>query len=55
MRCSNCGKETMIDLDLLEKDYQEIIITFVLNTMLHHIGVIWIIENHEDLKYDIEI
>ena len=36
IRCSNCGKETMIDFDLLETDYQEIITTFVLNTMLHH-------------------
>ena len=23
--------------------------------MLHHSGMIWIIENHEDLKYDMEI
>ena len=52
---SHCGKETMIDVDLLENDYQEIITTFVLNTMLHHIGMIWIIENNEDLKYYMDI
>ena len=23
--------------------------------MLHHVGMIWIIENYEDLKYDMEI
>ena len=23
--------------------------------MLHHVGMIWIIENHEDLNYDMEI
>ena len=23
--------------------------------MLHHVGMIWIIENHEELKYDTEI
>ena len=45
----------MKDVDNLNTTYQHIITTFVLNTMLHHIGVIWIIENHEDLKYDIEI
>ena len=28
---------------------------FLLNKMLHHVGMIWIIENHEDLKYDMEI
>ena len=44
----------MIDLDLLESDYQETITTSVLNTMLHHVDMIWIIENHEDLKYDME-
>ena len=53
--CSNCGKETMIDFDLFETDYREIITTFVLNTMLHHIGMIWIIENNEDLKYYMDI
>ena len=40
---------------LLVTDYQEIITTFVLNTMLHHVGMIWIIENHENLKYDAEV
>ena len=52
IRCSNCVKETMVDLYLLETDYQKIITTFVLNTMLQHVGMVWIIENHEDLKYD---
>ena len=23
--------------------------------MLHHVGMIWMIENHEDLKYDTEL
>ena len=32
--------------------YQYIITTFLLNTMLHHVGMLWIIENHEQLKYD---
>ena len=55
IRCSNCGKETMIDVDILYTTYQEIITTFVLNTMLHHVGMLRIIENHEQLKYDTEI
>ena len=54
-RCSNCGRETMLYVDLLVTYYQEIITTFVLNTMLHHFGMIWIIENHEDLKYAMDI
>ena len=44
IRCSNCGKETIIDVDVLDTTYQEIITTFVLNTMLHHVGILWIIE-----------
>ena len=55
IRCTNCGKETIIDSDLLKTDYQEIITTFAMSTMLHHVGMIWIIENHEDLKYDMEL
>ena len=55
IRCSNCGKQTMIYLDILENDYQEIITTFVLNTMLHHVGMIWIIENDKYLKYYMEL
>ena len=42
-------------MDLLDNTYQEIITTFVLNTMLHHVGMIRIIENHEELKYDMDI
>ena len=44
IRCTNCLKETMIDLDLLETYYQEIITSFLFNTMLHHVGTIWMIE-----------
>ena len=39
----------MIDHD---KTYQDIITTFVLNTMLHHVCMLRIIETHEQLKYD---
>ena len=42
--CGSCGKEKMIDVDFLDNSYQEIITTFVFNTMLHHVGMLWIIE-----------
>ena len=42
-------------MNLLETNYQEIITTFVLNTMLYDVGMIWIIENNEYLKYDMDI
>ena len=45
----------MIDVDILNTKYRDIITTFVFNTMLHHLGMLWIIENHEQLKYDTDI
>ena len=44
----------MIGLDNLNTTYQDIITTFVLNTMLHHVSMIWIIETHEQLQYDMD-
>ena len=55
IRCSNCEKYTMIDVDDMNTTYQDIITHFALNKMLHHVGMLWIIENHEQLKYDTEI
>ena len=54
IRCRNCGKETMIDVDILDTTYQDIITTFVLNTMLHNVGMLWITEKHEHLQYDMD-
>ena len=34
--------------------YQDIIPIFLLNTMLHHVGMLWIIENNEQLQYDMD-
>ena len=45
----------MIDVDHFNTTYQDIITTFVLNTMLHHVSMIWIIESHEQLKYYMDI
>ena len=47
IRCSNCGKETIIYVHILDTTYQEIITTFVLNTILQHVSILWIIENYE--------
>ena len=44
----------MIDVDMLDTTYQDIIKTSVLNTMLHHVSMLWIIETHEQLQYDTE-
>ena len=54
IRCGNFGKETMIYVGIMNTKYQDIITTFVLNTMLHHVGMLWINKTHEQLKYDVE-
>ena len=41
-------------MDNLNTTYQDIITNFVLNSMLQHIGMLWIIETHEQLKYDMD-
>ena len=41
----------MIDMDIMNTIYQYVIITFVFNTMLHHVGMLWIIKTHEQLQY----
>ena len=46
IRFSDCGKETMIDVYIMNNTYQDIITTFTLNTMLHHVGMLRIIENN---------
>ena len=52
IRYSNFGKETIIDVDHLNTTYQDIITAFVLNKILHHVVMLWIIETHEQLQYD---
>ena len=44
----------MIDLDIFDTTYQDIIKTFLLNKMLHHVGMLWIIETHEQLQYGMD-
>ena len=38
-------------MDKMNTTYQDTITSFVLNTILHHVGKLWIIKTHEQLKY----
>ena len=38
----------------MKTNYKNIITSFMLNTVLHHVGMLWIIATHEQLKYDID-
>ena len=44
----------MIDIYIMNTIYQDIITSFVLNKMLHNIGMLCIIETHEKLQYDMD-
>ena len=39
IRFSNCGKETGLFMNIMNTNYKEIINSFVLNILLHHIGM----------------
>ena len=39
IRFSNCGKETGLFKNIMNTNYKEIINSFVLNILLHHIGM----------------
>ena len=41
-------------MDNMNTNYKYIVTEFVLNTLLQHVGIPWIIEIHEKLKYDMD-
>ena len=43
IRCGNCGKQTGLSIYNINTKYKGIITFFVLNTVLHHVGMSWII------------
>ena len=45
----------MLDMHIMNTTYQDIIKTLVLDTMYHHVGMLWIIENNELLQFDMDI
>ena len=38
----------------MKTNYKDIITSFVLNTLLHHVGMSWVVESNEQLKYYME-
>ena len=40
IRCSNRGKETMIDVDNMNTTYQDLITAFPSNTILYYVGIL---------------
>ena len=52
IRCINCKKETC--LYLRTSTLEEIITKYVLNAILHHVGMSWIICSNEKIKYEMD-
>ena len=52
IRCINCKIES--GLFLKNTTFDEIITKFVLNEILHHVGMSWIISSSKERKYEID-
>ena len=53
LKCINCKKETGLNSETgFTWVYDEVISKFVLNAMLHHIGMSWIISSNKEMDYD---
>ena len=54
LKCINCKREKGLNS---ENDftwvYDEIITKFLLNAMLHHVGMSWIISSNQEMDYEI--
>ena len=52
IRGTNCKKETYFYLRT--STFEEMITKFVSNSILHHVGMLWIISFNEEKKYEID-
>ena len=49
IRCINCGET--IGSSVKNTNYKDMVTKFVLNSVLHHVGLSWIIETNQQLEY----
>ena len=54
LRCINCKVETGLYLKINSLVFDEIITKFVLNEILHHVGMSWIISSGKEINYEME-
>ena len=53
LKCINCKKKTGLNAETVFKEfYDEVITQFVLNEMLHHVGMSWVISSKNEMDYD---
>ena len=54
IRCINCGEKTGLSMYNMDTEYKDIINSFVLNTVLHHVCMPWTIKANKELEYDMD-
>ena len=53
LKCINCKREKGLNKETgIKWVYDEFITQFVLNEMLHHVGMSWIISSKQEMDYD---
>ena len=53
IKCINCKRETGLNPETnFNWIYDEIITKFVLNSILHHVGMSWIISSNQEMEYE---
>ena len=52
IRCINCKRET--GFYLKNTIFNEMITKSVLNDILHHVGILWIISVNKEMRYEID-
>ena len=53
LKCVDCKKATGLNAETGFKEfYDEVITQFLLNAMLHHVGMSWIISSKKEMDYD---
>ena len=53
IKCINCKRETALDPETsFNWVYDEIVTKFVLNEMLNHVGMSWIISSNREMEYE---
>ena len=53
LKCTNCKIETGLNSETnFTWVYDKIITKFVLNAILHHVGMSWIISSNQEIEYD---
>ena len=51
-RCINCKRET--GSYFKNTTFDEMLTKFVLNAILHHVGMSWIISSNKEMKYEMD-